>query len=96
MEELATYDPSLVVGILGGGSGTLCDTFELVRQAENYGARLALFGRKINSAEHQPSLVTWLRAVAEAMPVRRRRCAAIMAHLQSWASSRIAPLTTIC
>ncbi len=57
--------PSLVVGILGGGSGTLRDTFELVRQAEKYGARLALFGRKINSAEHQPSLVTWLRAVAD-------------------------------
>lgn len=65
MEELASYDPSLVVGILGGGSGTLRDTFELVWQAEKYGARLALFGRKINSAEHQPSLVTWLRAVAD-------------------------------
>ncbi len=65
MEELASHDSSVVVGILGGGSGTLRDTFELVRQAERYGARLALFGRKINSAEHQPSLVTWLRAVAD-------------------------------
>ncbi len=65
MEELASYDPELVVGILGGGSGTLRDTFELVRQAEKYGARLALFGRKINGAEHQPSLVTWLRAVVD-------------------------------
>lgn len=65
MEELASYDPSVVVGILGGGSGTLRDTFELVLQAEKYGARLALFGRKINSAEHQPSLITWLRAVAD-------------------------------
>ena len=65
MEELASFDSSLVVGILGGGSGTLRDTFELVQQAEKYGARLALFGRKINSAEHQPSLVTWLRAVAD-------------------------------
>jgi hypothetical protein len=65
MEELASYDPSVVVGILGGGSGTLRDTFELLLQAEKYGARLALFGRKINSAEHQPSLITWLRAVAD-------------------------------
>ncbi len=65
MEELAAYDPSVVVGILGGGSGTLRDTFELLLQAEKYGARLALFGRKINSAEHQPSLITWLRAVAD-------------------------------
>ncbi len=65
MEELAAFDSSLVVGILGGGSGTLRDTFELVQQAEKYGARLALFGRKINSAEHQPSLVAWLRAVAD-------------------------------
>ncbi|MGV0819376.1 hypothetical protein [Martelella sp. AMO21009] len=65
MEELATYDPSIVVGVLGGGSGTHRDTFELVAQAEKYGARLALFGRKINSAEHQPSIISWLRRVAD-------------------------------
>ena len=54
-----------VVGVLGGGTGTHRDTFELVWQAEKYGARLALFGRKINMAEHQPSFVRWMRAVAD-------------------------------
>lgn len=65
LEELAAHDSSVVIGVLGGGGGTHRDTFELVHQAEKYGARLALFGRKINMAEHQPSLITWLRAVAD-------------------------------
>lgn len=66
LEELAGHDPSVIVGVLGGGdAGTHRDTFELVRQAERHGARLALFGRKINMAEHQPALVSWLRAVAD-------------------------------
>jgi len=65
LEELAAHDASVVIGVLGGGQGTHRDTFELVRQAETHGARLALFGRKINGAEHQPSLITWLRAVAD-------------------------------
>lgn len=65
LEELAGHDGSVIVGVLGGGSGTHLDTFELIRQAEKYGARVALFGRKINMAEHQPTFVTWLRAVAD-------------------------------
>lgn len=51
MEELAGYDPELVVGILGGSGGTTRDTFELLRQGEKSGARVALFGRKIKLAE---------------------------------------------
>ena len=51
LEELASFDPSLIVGVLGGGAGTTRDCFELLRQAERYGARVALFGRKINLAE---------------------------------------------
>lgn len=65
LEELAAHDPAMVVGVLGGGSGTHRDTFELVAQAERYGARLALFGRKINGAEHQPTLIAWMRRVAD-------------------------------
>lgn len=65
LEELAAHDTSVVVGVLGGGTGTHLDTFELVSQAERFGARLALFGRKINMAEHQPAFVTWMRAVAD-------------------------------
>ncbi len=65
IEELAAFDPQLVVGVLGGGAGTTRDTFELVSQAERYGARLALFGRKINLAEAPLSLVALMRQVAD-------------------------------
>ena len=54
MEELASYDPNnLIVGILGGGKGTTRDCFELLHKASKYGAKVALFGRKINLAEDQ-------------------------------------------
>jgi DhnA family fructose-bisphosphate aldolase class Ia len=66
MEELASYDPqNLVVGILGGARGTTRDTFELALQAERHGARVALFGRKINLAESPVKLVELMRAVIE-------------------------------
>jgi hypothetical protein len=64
-EMLAAYDRSLVVGILGGGAGTTHDAFGLVADAKAHGARVALFGRKINAAEHQLSFVKFLRAVAD-------------------------------
>ena len=66
MEELASYDPTrLVVGILGGAKGTTRDTFELAAQAEKHGARVALFGRKINFAESPLDLVQTMRRVIE-------------------------------
>jgi hypothetical protein len=66
MEELAGYDPArLIVGILGGGRGTTRDTFELAAQAEKHGARVALFGRKINLAEAPLELVRLMRGVIE-------------------------------
>lgn len=64
LEELSSFDPTLVVGVLGGGAGTTRDTFELLSQAERYGARIALFGRKINLAEDPLALLTLMRAVA--------------------------------
>ena len=64
MEQLAQYDPSrLVVGILGGAKGTTRDTFELLARAEEAGARVALFGRKINFAESPLTLVELMRKV---------------------------------
>lgn len=65
LEELASFDSSLVVGILGGGAGTTRDTFELLAQGERYGARVALFGRKINLAESPLHLVALMRQVVE-------------------------------
>lgn len=65
MEELAQYDPNLVVGILGGGAGTTYDAFRLIHDAQKYGARVALFGRKINNAEHQLAFIEMLRLITD-------------------------------
>src|SRR5207249_8200557 len=65
MEELAQYDPNLVVGILGGSAGTTYDAFKLIHDAQKYGARVALFGRKINHAEHQLAFIEMLRLVTD-------------------------------
>jgi hypothetical protein len=64
-EQLAAYDRGLVVGVLGGGAGTTHDAFALLADAKRHGARVALFGRKINAAEHQPTFVRHLRLVAD-------------------------------
>jgi hypothetical protein len=63
LSELVTHDPSLVVGILGGSAGTTRDTFELLHRAQSSGARVALFGRKIQRAESQQELVSLMRPV---------------------------------
>src|SRR5437867_10609925 len=65
MEELAQYDPNLVVAILGGSAGTTYDAFKLIHDAQKYGARVALFGRKINNAEHQLAFIEMLRFVTD-------------------------------
>jgi hypothetical protein len=65
MEALAGYDRNLVVGILGGSSGTSFDAFHMLWEAKKYGARVALYGRKINNAEDQLTFVKYLRAVAD-------------------------------
>lgn len=65
MEELVAYDPQLVVGILGGSAGTTRDAFQLLHDAKKYGARVALFGRKINQAENQLAFVHFLRLIAD-------------------------------
>jgi hypothetical protein len=65
VEELAGADSSLIVGVLGGSAGTTRDTFELLTQAEQSGARVALFGRKINLAESPLDLVALFRPVLE-------------------------------
>ena len=66
VEELASYDPgNLIVGILGGAASTTRDTLEMVRQAEQYGARVALFGRRIYFAESSTAIVRAMRRVIE-------------------------------
>jgi len=63
MEELVAYDPHLIVGILGGSSGTTLDAFTLISEAQKHGARVALFGRKINNAENQLAFIEMLRHI---------------------------------
>jgi len=65
MEELCQYDPNMVVGIMGGSSGTTYDAFKLIYDAQRYGARVALYGRKINNAEHQLAFVEMLRLITD-------------------------------
>jgi hypothetical protein len=65
MEELAQYDPNLVVGVLGGSAGTTYDAFKLIHDVQKYGARVALFGRKINNAEHQLAFIEMLRLITD-------------------------------
>jgi hypothetical protein len=65
MQELVRFDPHLVVGILGGSAGTTRDAFQLLHDAQKYGAKVALFGRKINHAENQLAFVHFLRLIVE-------------------------------
>ena len=65
LEELVSYDPHLVVGILGGAAGTTHDAFQLIHATRKYGGRAALFGRKINQAENQLAFIEFLRLIAD-------------------------------
>ncbi|WP_269522427.1 hypothetical protein [Coraliomargarita parva] len=65
LEELVAYDTSLVVGILGGSAGTTLDAFQLIRDAQKYGAKVALFGRKINLSEHPLAFIEMLRGITD-------------------------------
>jgi hypothetical protein len=89
LDELASYDPSVVVGVLGGGAGTTRDCFELLNQSEKYGARVALFGRKINLAEDPLAMVSFMREVAGGNIAPAE---AVKAYHASLAKSGIKPL----
>ncbi|KPL09117.1 hypothetical protein AMJ85_07155, partial [candidate division BRC1 bacterium SM23_51] len=65
MEELVHYDPELIPGVLGGSAGTTYDAFKLIGEAQKYGARVALFGRKINNSEHQLAFIRMLRLIVD-------------------------------
>ena len=65
MEQLASYDRTLIPGILGGSSGTTFDAFFQLWEAKKYGARAALYGRMINNSEHQASFIQHLRWLAD-------------------------------
>jgi hypothetical protein len=64
MEQLIHYDPNMLVGIMGGSSGTTLDAFQMLWQARKQGACAALYGRRINNSEHQPTFVKILCQLA--------------------------------
>jgi hypothetical protein len=82
MEELVTYDPHLVAGILGGSGGTTFDAFFLLEDARRHGARAALFGRKINGSEHQLEFVRHLRLIADGEVTAEEACRSYHAALR--------------
>lgn len=88
LEELVAYDPHLIVGILGGGAGTTLDAFQLLFDARKYGARVALFGRKINLSEHPLHFIEFLRAIADGAIAPKEAVKAYHGALQG---AKIAP-----
>ncbi|QDT64897.1 hypothetical protein [Calycomorphotria hydatis] len=65
LEALLNYDDSLIIGILGGSSGTTYDAFHQLWEAKKYGARIALYGRMINNSEDQLAFIQHLRWLAD-------------------------------
>src|SRR5207302_7168903 len=55
----------MIFGIHGCSAGTTYDAFKLLSEARKYGARVALFGRKINNAENQLAFIHFLRLIAD-------------------------------
>ena len=92
MEELVAYDPHLIPGVLGGSAGTTCDAFRLLEDARRHGARAALFGRKINRAEHQLTFVRYLRAIADGALGADEACRAYHADLAQLGLRPLLPL----
>jgi hypothetical protein len=92
MEELVSYDPSLVAGILGGSSGTTRDAFHLLEDAKKHGARAALFGRKINNSEHQLTFVRFLHAIANGQIAAEEAVKAYHGELEKMKLKPIRPL----
>ena len=67
MESLVNYDSTVVVGILGGPTSTTYDSFKLISEGKKYGARVALFGRRIKGAENPLAFVEVLRDIADGL-----------------------------
>ena len=65
MTDLCSYDPELVVGVLGGAAGTNRDTFQLLADAQRAGAWVALFGRRIKLSESPLQMIRHMRRVVD-------------------------------
>jgi DhnA family fructose-bisphosphate aldolase class Ia len=65
MEELCAYDPSVIVGIMGGTTGTTFDSFRMLADAQRHGARAALYGRRIKDAEDPLAFIVAMRRIVD-------------------------------
>ena len=65
MEQLAGYDSRLIVGILGGASGSTLRRLPAALGSQEVRRRVALYGRMINHAEHQLTFIEHLRGLAD-------------------------------
>jgi DhnA family fructose-bisphosphate aldolase class Ia len=65
MEELCAYDPSVIVGIMGGTTGTTFDSFRMLADAKAHGARAALYGRRIKDAEDPLAFIVAMRRIVD-------------------------------
>jgi hypothetical protein len=65
MEELCAYDPSVIVGIMGGASSTTYDSFCMLADAQQHGARAALYGRRIKNAEDPLAFIAAMRHIVD-------------------------------
>lgn len=92
LQELTEADSTLIVGLLGGSSGTTRDTFELLARGEKSGARVALFGRKIQRAESQTGIVSLMRPVIEGELTPTE---AVKKYHELLAASKIKPQRTL-
>lgn len=61
LAELTNYHPGTIIGVLGGSSGTTLDAFTLITEAKKYGARAAIFGRRIKNSEDPLLFIELLR-----------------------------------
>jgi hypothetical protein len=82
MEELVSYDPHLVAGILGGSSGTTHDAFKLLEEAKKYGAAAALFGARSTTASTSSRSSRYLHAIANGQIKAEKPCRAYHGELQ--------------
>jgi hypothetical protein len=50
---------------MGGSAGTTYDAFKLIADAQKHGARVALYGRKINNSESPLAFIEFLRRIVD-------------------------------
>jgi hypothetical protein len=50
---------------MGGASGTTFDSFRMLADAQRYGARAALYGRRIKDAENPLAFIAAMRLIVD-------------------------------